>query len=119
MHRTHLLPIVSLIACLHGLVAMVGAVVWEDVTPLLKTTSLVSGALLVVAAWLLVQKRKSAVLLMWLSAAIYVLSIVYPGVVRQGVGVFGVLMGSFYWSVGIRVVLAVLAQLALRFHSPR
>jgi hypothetical protein len=114
MQRRYVLRAIAGVVALHGVVAVGGAVVLEDTTPFLRATALLSGVLLLIAAWLLIRERKAAVAFLWLSAAVYVFSIVYPGLLRYGTGVFGVLMATFYWSVGARIAFAVSAQLAFQ-----
>lgn len=112
--RRYVLRAIAGLVALHGVVVVTGAVVLGDTTLFLRATALLSGAFLLIAGWLLIRERKAAVVLLWLSAAVYAFSMIYPGLLRYGSGVFGVLMATFYWSVGVRVAFAVSAQLA--FH---
>jgi hypothetical protein len=105
---------VALVALALGLIGIAGAVFLKDITPFLRSASMLVAALLVAAAWLLAHKRKTAVPLLWLSAAAYAAAIVLPALQRHGPSAFSVQMPAFYWSLGLRVLLAVLAEVAIR-----
>jgi hypothetical protein len=117
MQRKFVLRAIAGLAYLQGVVAVVGAVVLGNVTPFLKATASLNGGLLFIAGWLLIRERRSAVALLWLSVAVYIFSIIYPGFMRHGANVFGVLMATFYWSVVVRIALAVSAQLAFQLST--
>jgi peptidoglycan/LPS O-acetylase OafA/YrhL len=114
MRKSMPLVIVAILAAGHGAVAVGGALFMEDVTLMLRLSSFLSGAFLLVGAGLLLRQWRWSVLLLWLSAMVYFLSIVLPAFARHGSGAFSVLMNAFYWSVGFRVFLAIAAHLALK-----
>lgn len=65
MKRKFVLWAIAGVASLYGVVSVVAAVVLEDTTPFLRATSSLSGALLVIAAWLLIRQSRSAVPFLW------------------------------------------------------
>jgi len=91
-----------------------GAVLLEDLLPLLRAAAFASGALVLVAAWLLFRFNRVALLVLWLSLAIYVASIFGPALVRHGSEVFASLIPAFYWSVAARLALVLAAHWALK-----
>jgi|SRR6478672_2286483 len=113
MKKSPTLLILAILASGHGLVSLLGALFLDDVSLLLRSTSLVVGALLVVGAGLLFAERRESVAVLWLSALVYFLSIVWPAFNRHGSAAFSVLMDAFYWSLGIRVLLPIAAQVVL------
>ncbi len=108
------LLIVAILAAGHGAVSVGGALFMEDVEQMLRLSSFLSGAFLLVGADMLVRQRRWSVLLIWLSAIVYFLSIVLPAFGLHGSDAFSMLMNAFYWSVGVRVFLAIAAHLALK-----
>ncbi len=114
MHRTFITRALALVALLFALPSVLGAVWLEDVTPMLRAASLVTGALLLVAAWLLFNLKRTALPLLWLSLAIYIATIFVPALLRHGNEVFMSLIPAFYLSVGIRLFLVLASHWALR-----
>ena len=92
-----------------------GSVFVQAVSPMLRATSMITGGMLCVAGVLMLANRRGAVLLLWLSAFVYCGSIVGPSFQKHGVSFFGALIPEFYLSLSIRVAVAVVAQLTVRF----
>lgn len=113
MRKPLLLLIVVALAASHGMLTLLGALFLDDVSLLLRVSSILAGGLLVAGAGLLLAARGWAVAMFWISALIYFLSIVWPAFNRHGTMTFSLMMDAFYWSLGFRVFLAVAAQVAL------
>lgn len=105
--------VVALLAAGYGLPSVFGALVLDDITLQFRLASLTIGALLVVGAILLLLEHRAGVVLLWLSAGIYALVMLLPALQRHGLAAFSVLMGTFYVSLSIRIVLAVAAHALL------
>ena len=118
MPRTFITRALALVTLLFAIPSVLGAVWLEDVTPMLRGASLVTGVLLLVAAWLLFNLKRAALSLLWLSLAMYVGAIFVPALLRHGNEVFSSLIPAFYWSVGIRLSLALASHWALRSVAP-
>ena len=114
MHRTFTSRALALISLLFALPSLIGAAWLEDVTPMLRGASFITGALLLAAAWQLFNLKRTALSLLWLSLAIYVGTIFVPSLLRHGNEVFGSLIPAFYWSVSMRLSLALASHWALR-----
>jgi hypothetical protein len=108
------LLLVAVIAAGYGLASLVGGLFVEGVTASFRITSFVVGFLLVAGAGLLVFERMSGAVLLWLSASTYALVMLVPALQRHGSGAFSALMGAFYLSLAIRVVLAAFAHVLVR-----
>lgn len=114
MHPQFVCRALAFIAVVLGVPSVLGVVFLEDVTPLLRATTFAAGTLLLVAAWLLFQFRRSAVSVLWLSLAIYAASILYPAFQRHGQEVLSALVPAFYWSMLVRVALVIGAHTVLK-----
>jgi hypothetical protein len=106
--------LLALIAIVQGLPSVAGAVFFEDVTPLLRTSTFAAGTLLLLAGWLLFQFKRSALPVLWLSLVIYLASIFYPTFQRHGPEVLSALLPAFYWSMLVRLALVIGAHLVLK-----
>lgn len=113
MKKSPTLLILAILAAGHGVVSLFGALFLDDVSLLLRSTSLLGGALLIVGAGMLLADRRESIALLWLSALVYFLSIVWPAFSRHGSAAFSVLMDAFYWSLGFRVLLPIAAHVVL------
>ena len=112
MRKPLLLLIVVALAAGHGMLTLLGALFLDDVSLLLHVSSILAGGLLVAGAGSLLAARGWAVAMFWISALVYFLSIVWPAFNQHGTMTFSLLMAAFYWSLGVRVFLAVAAHVA-------
>ena len=114
MRRPLPLLIIAILAAGIGAMSVGGALFMDDVEQTLRLSSFLSGVFLLIGSGMILRQSRWSVLLLWLSALVYFLSIVLPAIGRHGSGAFSVLMNAFYWSMGFRVFLAIAAQFSLK-----
>lgn len=112
--RRTALVVVATIAALYGLATLLVGSLVEDVEVAYRVSGIATGLLLVGGAWLLWRERPSGVLLLLISAAVYLLVQLVPGFQLYGIGIFSVLMDAFYVSVTVRIGLAVAAYYLMK-----
>lgn len=96
-----------------ALVSLAGSVFAEGTPVHLQLTAAASGALMLVAGWLILRANRTAVPLLVLAAAVYFLSMVVPAYSRHGTQLFAQLIPAFYLSMVIRLGFALLAHFLL------
>lgn len=112
MTRTRLtLLAVASVAALYGLLSVAGAIFVAEVAPFFRGASFAIGSLLVLGAALLMCKPRWGVALLWVSAATYAAVMLLPAFYRHGIEAFSALMGAFYYSLAMRLMLAAIAHL--------
>jgi hypothetical protein len=107
------LCIIGLLAAGFGLVSVVAAFFFEDLTLLARFYGGGLGLLTVAGGWLVFRRRRIGVALLWLAAAIYTLVSLVPALQAHGADAFSALMSAFYVTVALRVALAAAAHVLL------
>jgi hypothetical protein len=112
--RRYGLIFVAMTAALYGLASVLGGAFVKDIEVAYRVSSIATGLLLVGGAWLLWRRRPSGALLLWASAALYLLVQLLPGFRHHGMGIFSVLIDAFYISAAVRIGLAVAAHYLIK-----
>lgn len=114
MNRRYLLLSLASLVGVFGAISIVGVIALQDIPPVQQVVTPINGLLLIVSAWLLVQQRLLAPVLLAVSAAVYFLSYAWPSVASNGLAGLTVFMPAFYFSVGSRIALAAVAYWLLQ-----
>jgi hypothetical protein len=114
MNRHNLLRALAMLVGVLGAISIVGVIAFEDIPPVQRVVTPINGLLLFVTAWLLLQRRHFASVLLAISAAVYFLSYAWPSVANNGPVGLTMFMPAFYLSVGGRLALAVVAYWLLK-----
>jgi uncharacterized membrane protein len=93
-----------------GLVSVLGAFLFDDLTVFYRLWGASLGLLQVIAGWFVFRERHLGVALLWVAAVLYTSVNLVPAFQRHGMEAFSVLMSAFYVSVAIRVAFATFAH---------
>ena len=106
--------VVIVAAICYGAPSVIGAFLLQEVEPVFRVISFVVGGLSVLGGILLWRKHQASPWLLWLSAFIYAAVMLLPALYRHGLSAFSVLLGAFYLSLAVRLLIAGSAHVLLR-----
>lgn len=109
MTRLYILRALAVLVGIIGAVSAIGSFTMQGMPPVQQVVTPINGVLLIFAAWLLLQRKRLAPLLLLVSAAAYFLSYAWPSALSNGPSALTMFMPAFYYSVVTRVALAAIA----------
>jgi hypothetical protein len=110
MTRKILVITLSIVAGWFGCLSIGGAILVKDINPVVRIAILVNGIILFVGVGSLLNHHKSAGGWLFLSAILYYMIAWLDKVLTYGMcSIILPFIAQFYWSLGIRVLLAVVA----------
>src|SRR5512147_2668250 len=108
MLRKILIVLLSIMIGLFGVLSAGGAVLLKDTNQVESIAGIVNGVILFVGAWLLFRRSMSAAGWLLSSAILYFMIALYDGFVTYGMSsITRPFMAEFYWSLGVRILVAV------------